>query len=172
MAEYRHGHGLLRGCFKEDGRERLALNERASGIDIRLSLKYKELPQFLWADIHFLEWCRRPPQVSASDRAFHEAQRLQLVHGWVDELRMRPHKASDVRLEDERVDVSRFHWLAGVTEIGEICGPEVLSALPVRVLLEGQSTGIRIFFPCIDDPGEVFVAASETVFRPEAAFRR
>lgn len=171
MEEYRHGHGLLRGCFREDVDERVALNERSSGMDVRITYRQKSMRQFLWSDAKFLDWCRRSPQVAASEAAFVAAKKLGLVQDEMDELRLRPHTAKDVPLDDESIDMSRFRWLAGVRKIREVCDPAALVELPLMVLIEGDSSGIRMLFPLAKDPAEV-LAAADKAFGPNSASRQ
>jgi len=156
MEEYRHGHGLLRGCFREISGERLAVNERPIGIEFVLSTQ-RQIPQLLWADEAFIAWSRMPGQVSVAERAFRTAQKLGIASSPWDDLRMRPHRATEESLVQPG-SAGRFRRLAGPRELTNLFKPAALSALPVHVLIESSAGRLAIYLPLTYDPSEPLVA--------------
>ncbi len=152
MEEYRHGHGLLHGCFREVAGERFGVNQRVSGLEFVRIASERRVPQLLWADEAFVAWSRQPEQVSVSERAFHSAQQLGVANSvWAD-LRLRPYAATSEPLHDATPDCSRFRRLAGAHRATALCEPVALSALPSAVLIESHEDRLAIYFPLIADP--------------------
>jgi hypothetical protein len=157
MEEYRHGHGLLRGCFRQVDDQRVSVNERPFGVDFVFTAKRRKVPPILWADEDFLKWCRLPVQVSTSEKAYKNAQKLGLVDSAWDDLRMRPHRAAEIALVNADSSASRFRRLAGAGKLTDLGEASVVSALPLNVLIENFGERLSIYLPLTNDPTTSFV---------------
>ena len=156
MEEYRHGHGLLRGCFRQFGDERLAVNERTSGVDLVATALRRRFPPILWADEAFLKWCRLPGQVSIAEEVYKNAKKLGLVDSAWDELRMRPHRAEEAMLAGALGNAARFRRLSGAYKLTDLCETSIISLLPENVFIESFRDRLSIRLPLTIDPTEAF----------------
>jgi hypothetical protein len=152
MEEYRRGHGLLRGCFRQFEHIRLAANECSQGIDFAVTGSQRSAASLFWADDAFVQWCRLPPQVEAAEKAYAAANCLGLLRSAWDDLRMRPHCADDSPLIEPSLDLSRFRTLGGSHKASDLCDPAILAALPVNVTIETDAERLRVYFPTTLDP--------------------
>jgi hypothetical protein len=152
MEEYRHGHGLLRGCCRQFEHIRFAVNERPQGVDFTISGSRRPVASLFWADRAFLQWCRLPPQVEAAEKAYATASRLGLLQSAWDELKVRPYRADDSPLIEPSLDLSRFRRLGGSCNATDLCDPAILAALPVNVVVENDPQRLHVYFPTVLDP--------------------
>jgi hypothetical protein len=161
MQQYRHGLGLLRGCFRQLANARLAVNERPQGLDFIITGGQRPGALLFWADEAFLQWCRLRPQVQAAERAHAAANRLGFPQSASGELSMRPHRADESPLTESNIDLSRFRRLGGSCAATDLCVPAMLAPLPENVSIENSAEQFRVYFPTLADPNIPFRAVTK-----------
>jgi len=163
MEEYRHGHGLLRGCFRQMDKDRLAVNERPLGLDFVFNTASRTLPSLVWADDAFLAWCRLPAQVSVAEKAYKLARKLRLVESTWDDVQMRPHRAVERPLVNAEPTAARFRHLTGARSLTDLCEPSALVNLPSAVFIECANQRLCAYFPLARDPNVPLAAVLEVI---------
>lgn len=151
MEEYRHGHGLFRGCSKQLRDVQLAVEETAFGVQFVLTKTTSRTSKLLWVDDAFLEWCRLPAQIARAEGAYGFAKKVGLLLSEWDEARFRPHLVSDAQRVDG-VHPARFHCLSGPCRATDLGDPSALIGLPDGVLIERGDEHLRLYFPLVVEP--------------------